>query len=267
MILEVLQKFLIAMAIFIPLEHLLPIHNHKIFRKGWKTDVSYALGVTFLTGFGIVVTIVFAVMAIRPLIPVVFREWVAELPLVLQVLAIMVIADIGYYWIHRMHHEIPYLWNFHAVHHSIENMDWLAAHRVHPLDQILTRGVSLILPYSMGFTTTSLAVWAFIFMWHSLLKHSNVKVPLGPFRWLFASPVYHHWHHANIRRAFDKNYAGQLPILDIIFGTAIMDREPPDKYGTDSPVSDNVARQLIDPIVNYQPESTSAEESAAGSDQ
>ena len=173
MIFEVLQKFLIAMVIFIPLERMLPMHDHKIFRKGWKTDLSYALGITLLTGVGMIVTIAFSIMAIEPLIPTSFKEWIASLPLVLQVLAIIVIADIGYYWIHRMHHEIPYLWNFHAVHHSIEKMDWLAAHRVHPLDQILTRGVSLVLPYSMGFTSTALAVWAFIFMWHSLLKHRS----------------------------------------------------------------------------------------------
>ncbi len=249
MILDIFQKFLIMMIIFVPLEHLLPIHKKKALRSHWKVDLGYALGVVFITSFGILSLIVVSLIISELFVPQTLKTWVSELPLLVQISAIMIIADIGYYWIHRMFHEVPALWHYHAVHHSIEEMDWLAAHRVHPIDQIMTRGVSLIIPYALGFTPAAFASWGIFFSLHSYLKHSNVNIPFGPLRWILASPIYHHWHHANIERAFDKNYAGQLPVLDIIFNTAIMDRDAPDKYGTDHPVSNHLGWQLLNPIL------------------
>ena len=63
-------------------------------------------------------------------------------PLWLQVVEHFCMADLGFYLAHRAFHAVPWLWRFHAVHHSIEEMDWLAAHRVHAVDQILQVGVA-----------------------------------------------------------------------------------------------------------------------------
>jgi sterol desaturase/sphingolipid hydroxylase (fatty acid hydroxylase superfamily) len=60
---------------------------------------------------------------------------VAAEPLWLQVVAVTLLADLAFYLVHRLFHRVPWLWNFTAVHHSIAEMDWLAAARVHPLDQ------------------------------------------------------------------------------------------------------------------------------------
>ena len=62
-----------------------------------------------------------------------------------------ILADLGFYTVHRLFHKIPWLWKFHAVHHSIEEMDWLAADRVHPIDQIFTKGASLLPVFALGF--------------------------------------------------------------------------------------------------------------------
>jgi len=250
MILDIVQKLLITMLVFIPLEFLLPrFREKKIFRKDWALDTCYALASGLIVSIGIVSIIVIATLLIDPILHPSIKTSIGNQPLFLQVIEIIIVADLGYYLIHRMFHENPVLWRLHAIHHSIEEMDWLAAHRVHPIDQIMTRGLSLIIPYTFGFSTASIAIFFVIFGWHSYLKHSNVNLRFGALKWLLASPTYHHWHHANEEHAFDKNYAGQLPIFDIIFGTAIMKEEHgPKRYGTDTSVPDTFLGQLFLPI-------------------
>ena len=58
-----------------------------------------------------------------------------------------------------------------------------------------------------------------IFKWQALVIHSNSRIGIGPLKWLFASPQFHHWHHANEPAAIDKNFAGQLVFLDWLGGT------------------------------------------------
>ena len=250
MALELFQKLFITMSIFIPLEFLLPrLQDKKILRENWRLDLCYALVGGIIISAGIIFVIVAGMLLINPILSPKVTEFISGQPLFLQVIEIIIIADLGYYLIHRMFHENPTLWKLHAIHHSIEEMDWLAAHRVHPIDQIMTRGISLIIPYALGFSTASIAIFFLFFGWHSYLKHSNVNIRFGPFKWLLASPTYHHWHHANEEHAFDKNYAGQLPVLDIIFGTALMNEEKgPEHYGTDTPVPPDFVGQIILPF-------------------
>ena len=250
MLMNILSHFLVAMLIFVPLEALLPRRrDKKIFRRLWQMDTAYALFAGVLIAAGMTALFLGTEKLLGPLVGEDIRSAVAGQPLVLQVVELIVIADLGYYLIHRMFHTVPALWRIHAVHHSIEDMDWLAAYRVHPIDQVMTRGVSLMIPIILGFSPLAFAIFGFFFSWHSVLKHSNVNVSFGPFRWLLATPTYHHWHHANQPEAFDKNFAGQLPIIDLMFGTAIMkETAGPAAYGTDQPVPRGFVDQLIQPL-------------------
>lgn len=250
MLMNILSHFLFAMLIFVPLEALAPRRrDQKILRQLWQTDTAYALFAGTLIAAGMTALFLGTQAIFAPLVGEPIRNAIAAQPLVLQVIEIVVIADVGYYLIHRAFHAVPALWRIHAVHHSIEDMDWLAAYRVHPVDQIMTRGVSLMIPIILGFSPAAFAIFGFFFSWHSVLKHSNVKVSFGPLRWLLATPTYHHWHHANQAEAFDKNFAGQLPIIDLLFGTAIMkEKEGPAAYGTDQPLPRDFVDQLIQPL-------------------
>ncbi|BCM18527.1 sterol desaturase family protein [Mesorhizobium sp. J8] len=89
-----------------------------------------------------------------------------------------------------------------------------------------------------------------IYHWQSVFIHSNTRIKFGPLRWLIASPQFHHWHHANDRQAYDKNFAAQLPVLDLIGGTLFMPPHMPEKYGVDEPVPQLYHRQLVYPFVN-----------------
>ena len=250
MLVDILTHFLAAMLIFVPLETLVPRQRgQKILRQFWQIDTAYALFAGILIATGMTALFVGSERLFAPLIDEGIRTAIRGQPVVLQAIELIVIADVGYYLIHRLFHEVPALWRFHAVHHSIEEMDWLAAYRVHPIDQILTRGVSLLIPLALGYSGAAFAIFGFFFSWHSALKHSNVKVSFGPLRWILATPTYHHWHHANQAEARDKNFAGQLPLIDLLFGTAIMkEKEGPTVYGTDHPLPAGFMAQLAEPF-------------------
>jgi sterol desaturase/sphingolipid hydroxylase (fatty acid hydroxylase superfamily) len=188
-------------------------HDQPVLRPQWTNDLVYVLINGLLIRIGLGIAILGAVLLGAWLVPASIQHWVGSLPFLIQLPVLIILSDIGFYSVHRLFHKIPFLWKFHAVHHSIEDLDWLAAHRVHPVDQILTKGVSLLPVFALGFSTAAIAAYAVIYHWQSLLIHSNVRISFGPLRWLVASPQFHHWHHANHKEAFDKNFAGHRPIV------------------------------------------------------
>ncbi len=245
-----LKGLLLAIVVFVPLERLFGMHHEqKLFRPRWQDDLVYFFLNGLLIKLALSATVGAIVVAGMWLVPADFQNWVGGLPFWVQLPALIVLADIGFYSVHRLFHKIPYLWKFHAVHHSIEDLDWLAAHRVHPVDQILTKGASLLPVFALGFSAAPIAAYFFLYHWQSLFIHSNIKIGFGPLRWLIASPQFHHWHHANHPEAFDKNFAGQLSFLDMLFGTMHMPgNEVPTRYGTDDPVPTGYFRQLLYPF-------------------
>ncbi len=245
-----IKGFLIAMLVFVPAERLFALRKEQqILRKYWKLDVFYALVNALITKAGIALILIGSVIAAAWAIPPQFQAWVAALPVWLQVGLALILSDLGFYSVHRLFHKIPWLWKFHAVHHSIEELDWLAAHRVHPVDQILTKGASLVPVFSLGFSEAAIGIYAFLYYWQTLLEHSNVRISFGPLRWIIASPQFHHWHHADQREAYDKNFAGQLSILDACFGTLhLPGKEYPGRYGTYEPVPRDYIAQMRYPF-------------------
>ncbi len=247
---ETARDFLVAALVFVPVERVLALRREqRIFRSLWRLDLVHVFVTGFLYRLGAVLLAILVGMRLREFVPPAVHEAVAAQPLWLAVVEIIVIADLGFYFVHRAFHEIPWLWRFHAVHHSIEELDFLAAHRVHPIDQILTRALTLLPVTALGFASDALVVFAVLYHWHSLLLHANVRIPFGPLRWLIASPRFHHWHHADDRQARDRNFAGQLAILDLLMGTIHLPAgATPRRYGTETPVPRSYLGQLAFPF-------------------
>ncbi|TGT91707.1 MULTISPECIES: sterol desaturase family protein [unclassified Mesorhizobium] len=244
-----IKGLLISALIFIPFEHLFAERPQKILRKGLGVDLIYVLFNGLVVKAVIILIAANALEAAAMLVPRSATHAVGGQPIWLQVAEIILITDIGVYWAHRAFHEIPALWKFHAVHHGIEELDWLGAFHSHPVDAIVTKAISLTPIFFLGFSEASIAVFSVIYFWHTLLVHSNLRIPFGPLRWLIASPQFHRWHHANQREAYDKNFAGQLPFLDVVFGTynATGDKAP-EKYGVDDPVPSSYFGQIGYPL-------------------
>ena len=164
----------------------------------------------------------------------------------LQAAEVIVLSDFIIYWGHRLQHKVDFLWRFHKVHHSAEHMDWLAAHREHPLDSIYTIGLINLPAFIFGFPLQTLAgLIAFRGIW-AVYIHSNVRLPLGPLRMLIGSPELHHWHHdLNRDRG---NYANISPLMDIIFGTYTCPDHEPESFGIKERFPANYFGQLIQPL-------------------
>lgn len=249
-----LKALLVIALIFIPLEALIPHrHEQKTLRSHWLNDAFYMFFNGILIKAGLLVVVGGALVLIGYLIPDSVGQLVQSQPVWLQAIEVIVVADIGFYLAHRAFHAFPFLWRFHAVHHSIEEMDWLAAHRVHPIDQVLTKSASYLPIFALGFSPAAIGIYVLIYQWQALLIHSNVRINFGPLRWIVASPQFHHWHHANERQAYDKNFSGQLSFLDAIGGTLYMPDRMPSKYGTNDPVPTVYHEQLAYPFVANRP--------------
>ena len=120
---------------------------------------------------------------------------VGSLPLVVQVPAILLVADFTQYWVHRTFHHVPVLWRFHAIHHSIERMDWLAGSRLHLVDVVVTRGLTYVPIFVLGFPQAPDCLCVSRRCAGDVYPCQRaVGVPRAP-RFI-ATPAFHHWHHS-----------------------------------------------------------------------
>lgn len=171
-----------------------------------------------------------------------------QLPFYVQVIIVFVAGDFLSYWQHRLFHTRA-AWPIHAVHHSSGHLDWLSSTRFHPLNEI---GAQLI--YVTPLIALGLAPMAFVVLvpftaTYAVLLHANLNWSFGPLRYLVASPVYHRWHHTQAAEAQNKNFAGFLPVWDVIFGTFYhpQDRQPA-SFGVSEAVPEGFWAQLAYPF-------------------
>lgn len=243
------RDLILFFAVFGTLEHVAPmVVGQKILRKGFGTDLAYiVLGSLF---YRAIISLIFP-MLVRGLemyIPMSLPSMIGEMPFVLQICGVVLIGDFGIYTMHRLMHRIPWLWPFHAIHHSSEQLDWLSTFRVHPIDQLFIRGLSLVPAFLMGFSTSAIAIAIMIYEWQSLMVHANVKLNIGPLRWIFVTPEFHHWHHANEPSVYDRNFSSQLVIWDLLFGTANMHHSHPQHYGANKAIPSDYVGQFFYPF-------------------
>src|SRR5687768_4442615 len=130
-------QFLLVAAVFVPLERLLALRkDQRILRANWRLDLVYTFVNGALITAGIMILVLVAGTVFAHVVPKRLRSGVGSQPFLIQFIEAVVAADLLFYSAHRLFHAVPFLWQFHEVHHSIEEMDWLAAARVHPFDQI-----------------------------------------------------------------------------------------------------------------------------------
>lgn len=242
-----LLSLLILLAIFAPLEKCFPARVQKFFRPAWFTDLCFFLGQYLLWGAVVFGALAWMAPWLTGWVPLSARAAVGSQPWWLQVIEVVFLSDLFIYWGHRIQHQVPFLWRFHAVHHSAEHLDWLAAHREHPLDTMYTVGLINLPAFLLGFDLSTLAGFtAFRGIW-AIYIHSNVRLPLGPLRMLIGAPELHHWHHAKER--FSGNYANLSPLMDLLFGTYRHPDHEPVELGLVEPFPRSYLGQLIHPIL------------------
>ncbi|MCW1403874.1 sterol desaturase family protein [Novosphingobium sp. MW5] len=206
---------------FAPLERFAPrLREQRLFRPEWNEDLFY-----YLVSSMLVQVITFLALAPSSYINQHFgwldatRSTVGGLPWVVQFLLAMVLTDIAQYWFHRLFHRIPFLWGFHAVHHSAKNMDWLAGARMHFIEIVLLRGVTSLPLLTLGFLPSVMQAYVGMVYVYASLVHANVRGNFNRLGKWVVVPRFHHWHHAIEEEGIDKNFAIHFPLLDRIFGT------------------------------------------------
>lgn len=235
MIVRILVGLGLVALLFAPLERWWPVHRRPGgARPGTATDLAHFTVTSVLAQVAGLVAVVPVVVAARVLVPDAVPDAIGALPTAAQFGAALVVGELGFYWGHRLAHTLPWWWRLHRVHHSSERLDWLAAARLHPLDQALVRAVAAAPLLALGFAAGPFAGFVVVTQLAAIGVHANVRLRLGPARWLVVSPQFHHWHHAADR--VDVNFAGLLPVVDRIFGTAHLPaRAWPSGYGADRP--------------------------------
>ncbi len=140
-----LLDLLVMTLVFVPVERLWPLHPQQgTFRPEWTTDAFYFVSTHLPAQLITFVMLLPATMASKWLAIPALMKTVGSLPLFVQLPMAIVVADFSQYATHRAFHKIPFLWRFHAIHHSIKTMDWIAGSRSHFVDILITRGLILI---------------------------------------------------------------------------------------------------------------------------
>lgn len=207
-------------------------------RRGLGTDLLYWFATPLLTktvsqiGLAVILMLVYQkdVAGIRALLA--SRDTLlARQPLPLQAIEMLVIGDFIGYWTHRWFHGRR-LWRFHAIHHSSEDLDWLAAVRLHPVNDWLSRWIQASALVVLGFAPAAIAAYVPFLTFYAIFVHANVNLSFGRLGVLVASPKFHRWHHTSEDEGLDKNFAGLLPVFDVLFGTYYMpEGRLPERFG------------------------------------
>lgn len=192
------------------------------------------------------------------LVPDDLTTTVAGVPLAVRMVLASGIAETGFYWAHRLSHELPWLWRFHALYHSTERMHFLANTRSHPVDMVITRLFGIVPLYLPGLASPTAAasaapaalivlgtLWGFFI-------HANLRWRFGALEWLVTTPAFHRWHHSR-HEHINRNYASTLPFLDRLSGSHYLPRHWPADVGTDTPLAPTLSRQLIGPLLPAPP--------------
>jgi sterol desaturase/sphingolipid hydroxylase (fatty acid hydroxylase superfamily) len=249
-------NILLTGLLFIPLEKLFGrLTDQPLFRTEWREDLFYFL-------FSSVLVQIISFLSLSPSMFILentgswshFRQMVAQQPLILQVLEIMLLTDFVQYWFHRLFHEIPFLWRFHAVHHSAQKMDWLAGSRMHIIEIVGLRGLTIIPMFILGFNQQALSIYILLVYLNATFVHANVRFNVEWLKPFVVTPRFHHWHHGIEKEAINVNYAIHFPWLDKLFGTYYMPpNQWPKGYGIGGhPVPNGYWKQFLYPFQKKQ---------------
>ncbi len=146
----------------------------------------------------------------------------ASAPLWLQVLAALIVIDLGEYWVHRLLHRVSFLWQLHKVHHSVrsDEFDHLVGFRFHWLEYPVYRTLLYIPIFIFAVRWEALLILRVATVISGMFIHSNLKISLGKLGYLFNTPHLHRWHHdVDLHDGKTFNFGTRLSCWDSLFGT------------------------------------------------
>ena len=189
--------------------------------------------------------------------------------LVLYTIVLTVLNDLFSYLIHFCMHKLPFLWEFHKIHHSATSLNPLTQYRIHPFELIINNIRSILI---FGFVTglfdyfsahqidklvfLGVNVFHFIFLLLGAnLRHSHVKLKYPKFlEYILISPFQHQIHHSNNPNHFNKNMGSKFALWDWMLGTLVLSKSVGRiSFGVDKDTSqfDSLSKNLLSPFKKF----------------
>lgn len=218
-----------------PLERLLP-YSRNWLEGGNDTTVDLMMFVSgaFWNGFAKYLISVFLLVGLVEAMEAYGHGlWPTELPGVVQVFLFILIKDFFRYWLHRALHEVPFLWRFHAAHHSVKRLYWLNGIRSHPVE-VVGQAILFAVPYALLQPPAEIIMVAILMqLTIGIFQHANIDLKLGFWEYIFSIGDNHRYHHYPDKGVGDSNYGGEYIIFDILFGTfhKVKGERPHDRIG------------------------------------
>ncbi len=245
--------FLGSAFIFMTLEKVFPKYkNQVILRDEWSLDLFYFC-FNHLAISAILIYANYQVSHFDWAVNPSMQAFIQSMPTLLQLGLIIVAADFVLYWEHRLYHEVKLLWPVHAVHHSVENMDWLAGSRGHFIQVFSERALVMIPLYLFGFGEVALNFYVTIAALQAVLIHCNTNLSFGFLRYIIVTPQFHHWHHSSEKPAIDTNYSAHTVLFDWLFNTMhLPGKHWPADYGTTKRLPRSYLGQMLYPVTSLR---------------
>lgn len=253
-------KVLTVGLLFLPLERMFPHKGDQtVLRYAWREDFFY-----FAVSSLLVQVLNYLTLTPTNVVNNTFdlgqiRHYIFELPLFVQVFLIMMATDFIQYWVHYAFHKVPFLWRFHSIHHSVENMDWVAGARMHFFEIAILRGLTALPMLTLGFNPTAIEAYLIFVYFYSAFIHANIGWKFGALERFLVTPRFHHWHHGSDREAIDINFASHFPVFDWLFGTFhLPEKRWPTDYGVvGEDIPKGYVRQFFHPFRPKKPKTPS----------
>ena len=200
-----------------------------------------------------------------------FNFWPNHLPIGLQTVIMILVADFLRYWLHVLAHNYEPVWKLHAVHHSPDKLYWLNVGRFHPI----AKGIQFLfdaLPFILlGVSKEVMGMYFVFYAINGFFQHCNIDLKMGILNYIISGPELHRWHHSRKVDESNNNYGNNVIIWDLIFGTyyfppkesvdelGLVNQNYPQGYGHQmvTPFSGKIDKKNIPPqhlkgmVINY----------------
>jgi sterol desaturase/sphingolipid hydroxylase (fatty acid hydroxylase superfamily) len=152
------------------------------------------------------------------------------------VISFLTLDFFGGWLVHMVEHKTKFLWKFHVIHHSDNNVDVTTGLRHHPFESVL-RGVFFLLGVIVsGSPMYAVMIFQTLLVLSTQFTHANISLPKWldrPLSYVFVSPNMHKVHHHWKQPYTDSNYGAVLSIWDRLLGTYQQLDPSQIKYGLD----------------------------------
>lgn len=179
-------------------------------------------------------------------------------PLWVQIPVIVIFVSLFRYWMHRIQHEIPFLWELHSYHHSMTDLNVSNTLVSHPIDYSLRNYLVYVILGVIGFDPVAMVLAVPLVQISGIISHCGADIKGGFLNYIFVTPEVHRWHHAAETpqgHRYAVNYGVEFSFWDILFGTFHLPVEngetlQPRRLGHPGGLPDegNYARLLLKPL-------------------